>query len=556
MNKNDIVRLEITALTSEGNGVGRYEGMAVFVPYTAVGDVIECRIVKLKPNYAYGKIERLLFSSKDRIEPDCPSYFRCGGCVFRHISYDAELRAKEGFVRDSFRRIGGFELEPEPIIGCKDTYHYRNKVQLPVASDENGCFYGFFSQRSHRVIRIRNCLIQPEIFTDISDDIISYQNSHGLPAYDESTGRGLLRHIYLRKGEHSGEIMVVLVVSKSTDAYNELAHMLADKYKAIKTVCLNVNSERTNVILGSKDICLYGDGKISDCMCGMKLEISPHAFYQVNTPAAETVYSVAKDYAHLSEDETLLDLYCGIGTVGLSMADKIKKLVGVEVIEQAIVNARKNAELNGMASKAEFVCGDAGEISRAICKESEDSASKPSVHGININDKIDVLVVDPPRKGCDKTTLDAILDMSPERVVYISCNHATAARDAKYLCEQGYSLVRYRPCDMFPRTAHVETVCLLSKLNTKQHIEINLDMDELDLTDAEKKATYQEIKDYVLEHSGLKVSSLYIAQVKQKCGIIERENYNKPKSEDAKQPQCPPDKEKAIKEALKHFGMI
>lgn len=554
MNKNDIVRLEITALTSEGNGVGRYEGMAVFVPYTAVGDVIECRIVKLKPNYAYGKIERLLFSSKDRIEPDCPSYFRCGGCVFRHISYDAELRAKEGFVRDSFRRIGGFELDPEPIIGCKDTYHYRNKVQLPVASDENGCFYGFFSQRSHRVIRIRNCLIQPEIFTDISDDIISYQNSRGLPAYDESTGRGLLRHIYLRKGEHSGEIMVVLVVSKSTDAYNELAHMLADKYKAIKTVCLNVNSERTNVILGSKDICLYGDGKISDSMCGMKLEISPHAFYQVNTPAAETVYSVAKDYAHLSEDETLLDLYCGIGTVGLSMADKIKKLVGVEVIEQAIVNARKNAELNGMASKAEFVCGDAGEISQAICKESGDSASKPSVHGIN--DKIDVVVVDPPRKGCDKTTLDAILDMSPERVVYISCNHATAARDAKYLCEQGYSLVRYRPCDMFPRTAHVETVVLLGREFEKSREHVYLDYEPSKEIDLPGGATYSEIKQWIQAEYGLKVSSLYVAQVKQKHGIVERECYNKPKSENAKQPKCPPEKEAAIEAALKHFKMI
>ena len=555
MNKNDIVRLEITALTSEGNGVGRYEGMAVFVPYTAVGDVIECRIVKLKPNYAYGKIERLLFSSKDRIEPDCPSYFRCGGCVFRHISYDAELRAKEGFVRDSFRRIGGFELEPEPIIGCKDTYHYRNKVQLPVASDENGCFYGFFSQRSHRVIRIRNCLIQPEIFTDISDDIISYQNSRGLPAYDESTGRGLLRHIYLRKGEHSGEIMVVLVVSKSTDAYNELAHMLADKYKAIKTVCLNVNSERTNVILGSKDICLYGDGKISDCMCGMKLEISPHAFYQVNTPAAETVYSVAKDYAHLSEDETLLDLYCGIGTVGLSMADKIKKLVGVEVIEQAIVNARKNAELNGMASKAEFVCGDAGEISRAICKESGDSASKPSVHGIN--DKIDVVVVDPPRKGCDKTTLDAILDMSPERVVYISCNHATAARDAKYLCEQGYSLVRYRPCDMFPRTAHVETVVLLSKgeIDSKK-VRVEFSLEGMDMSGFQKGTTYEQIKAYVLKHTGLKVSSLYISQVKRKCGLDVGQNYNLSKKENAKVPKCPPEKEAAIMEALKYFRMI
>ncbi len=555
MNKNDIVRLEITALTSEGNGVGRYEGMAVFVPYTAVGDVIECRIVKLKPNYAYGKIERLLFSSKDRIEPDCPSYFRCGGCVFRHISYDAELRAKEGFVRDSFRRIGGFELEPEPIIGCKDTYHYRNKVQLPVASDENGCFYGFFSQRSHRVIRIRNCLIQPEIFTDISDDIISYQNSHGLPAYDESTGRGLLRHIYLRKGEHSGEIMVVLVVSKSTDAYNELAHMLADKYKAIKTVCLNVNSERTNVILGSKDICLYGDGKISDCMCGMKLEISPHAFYQVNTPAAETVYSVAKDYAHLSEDETLLDLYCGIGTVGLSMADKIKKLVGVEVIEQAIVNARKNAELNGMASKAEFVCGDAGEISRAICKESGDSASKPSMHGINY--KIDVVVVDPPRRGCDKTTLDAILDMSPERVVYISCNHATAARDAKYLCEQGYSLVRYRPCDMFPRTAHVETVVLLSKgeIDSKK-VRVEFSLEGMDMSGFQKGTTYEQIKAYVLKHTGLKVSSLYISQVKRKCGLDVGQNYNLSKKENAKVPKCPPEKEAAIMEALKYFRMI
>ena len=555
MNKNDIVRLEITALTSEGNGVGRYEGMAVFVPYTAVGDVIECRIVKLKPNYAYGKIERLLFSSKDRIEPDCPSYFRCGGCVFRHISYDAELRAKEGFVRDSFRRIGGFELDPEPIIGCKDTYHYRNKVQLPVASDENGCFYGFFSQRSHRVIRIRNCLIQPEIFTDISDDIISYQNSHGLPAYDESTGRGLLRHIYLRKGEHSGEIMVVLVVSKSTDAYNELAHMLADKYKAIKTVCLNVNSERTNVILGSKDICLFGDGKISDIMCGMKLEISPHAFYQVNTPAAETVYSVAKDYASLSEDETLLDLYCGIGTVGLSMADKIKKLVGVEVIEQAIVNARKNAELNGMASKAEFVCGDAGEISRAICKESGDSASKPSVHGIN--DKIDVVVVDPPRRGCDKTTLDAILDMSPERVVYISCNHATAARDAKYLCEQGYSLVRYRPCDMFPRTAHVEMVVLLSKgeIDSKK-VRVEFSLEGMDMSGFQKGTTYEQIKAYVLKHTGLKVSSLYISQVKRKCGLDVGQNYNLSKKENAKVPKCPPEKEAAIMEALKYFRMI
>ncbi|MBQ8623168.1 MAG: 23S rRNA (uracil(1939)-C(5))-methyltransferase RlmD [Oscillospiraceae bacterium] len=538
--KNDIVRLTVTALTNEGNGVGRYEGMAVFVPFTAVGDEIDCKILKVNKSVAYGKVEKLISSGDNRIVPDCPVYNKCGGCSFRHITYEAELEAKFGFVADCFKRLGGFNITLDPILPAKNETRYRNKAQLPVSDFEGKAKYGFFSPRSHRVIPFDDCLIQPNVFCQIADEVLAYHNRLGLKTYDEQSGRGLLRHIYIRMGHHSGEIMLTLVVTQNTSAYNALAEDLCTKYPQIKTVLLNVNPKNTNVILGEEEITLIGNGTINDTMCGNVISISSKSFYQVNTPAAEGVYQIAKEYADLKGNETLLDLYCGAGTVGISMADKVKKLIGVEIIPQAIENAKANAKANGVTN-AEFICGDAGTVAQTLAKRGE----RPNV-----------IVIDPPRKGCDNKTLDAIIEMSPERVVYISCNPATAARDCKYLCENGYTLKRIRPADMFPRTTHVETVCLLSKLNTKQHIEVDIHMDELDLTDAEKKATYGEIKDYVLEHTGLKVSSLYIAQVKQKCGIIERENYNKPKSEDAKQPQCPPDKEKAIKEALLHFGMI
>lgn len=455
MNKNDIVRLEITSLTPEGNGVGRADGMVVFVPLTAVGDVIDCKILKVCKSYSYGKIQEIISPSQDRITPDCDVYEKCGGCVFRHISYDAELKAKQGFVRDSFMRIGGFDIEPEPIIGCKDIYRYRNKVQLPVSDNGCGIFKGFFSQRSHRVIPVGDCKIQPQVFTSVCDEIIRYCNERNIEAYAESQNSGLLRHIYLRIGAKSGEIMLTLVVTKMTDAFDDLVHIIKAHYPEIKTILLNINPEKTNVILGSRYICLYGSGRISDVMCSNTVEISPQSFYQVNTPAAETVYRIAKEYAMLNGSETLVDLYCGIGTVGLSMADSVRRLIGVEVVPGAVEDARKNAVSNGYCN-AEFIQGDAGKIAAELKRRGE---------------RPDVIVVDPPRKGCDTMTLNAICSMSPERVVYISCNHATCARDAKYLCENGYRLEKYRPCDMFPRTGHVETVCLLSKTGVRQHIE-------------------------------------------------------------------------------------
>lgn len=449
MNKNDIIRLEINALTSEGNGVGRAEnGMAVFVPLTAVGDVIDCRIVKLLKSYAYGIIEKIIEPSHDRIDVDCKVYAKCGGCVFRHISYEAELRAKEGFVRDSFKRIGGFDLEPEPIVGCKGVDRYRNKSQLPVSSDGDKPYFGFFSQRSHRVVAFSDCLIQPEVFSAIAQRVTEYIDDERIPVYDESSGSGLVRHIYLRQGHTSGEIMLTLVVKKSVHCFDGLAKSIQNEFPQIKTVVLNINPDKTNVILGNKDICLSGEGYISDNMCDKRVRISPHSFYQVNTPAAEAVYRTASEYAALTGGETVLDLYCGIGTVGLSMADKAGKLIGVEVIPQAVEDAKLNAAANNLKN-TEYLCGDAGNISDLLAERGETP---------------DVIILDPPRKGCDSKTLDAVVKMNPKRVVYISCNHATAARDAALLYGRGYELVRYRPMDMFPRTGHVECVVLMSKV--------------------------------------------------------------------------------------------
>ena len=323
----------------------------------------------------------------------------------------------------------------------------------------------------------------------------------------------------------------------------ELCRALTAQFSDIATILINVNARNTNVILGSETHTLYGPGFIEDTLCGVPVQLGPLSFYQVNTLAAERLYGIAAEYAQLTPDDLLLDLYCGMGTISLSMADHCRELIGVEIVPEAIESAKANAARMGdaIAAKSRFFCADAGK-----------AASQLAAEGLHP----DVVMLDPPRKGCDEATLSAVVTMSPRRVVYVSCNPSTAARDAKWLEEHGYRAEKVQPVDLFPRTKHCETVCLLSKLHAKQHIEIDLSMDELDLTAAESKATYNEIRDYVWEHYQLKVSNLYIAQVKQKYGIIERENYNKPKSENAKQPKCPKEKEDAIVEALKHFQMI
>ena len=449
LKKNDIIRLEITDITNEGNGVGRYEGIAVFVPAVAVGDIIDCRIVKVKKAFCYGKAESFTRLSDTRITSDCPVSKHCGGCSFRHITYEEECRLKASFIENSFKRIGKLEPEYLPFVSCKDIDLYRNKAQYPVADDNGKAVCGFYARRSHRVVEYTKCRLQPVIFSEIVETIMKYVNEHNIPAYNEITLKGLIRHIYLRRGEHSGEIMVCLVVTdlKKAGVFDDLVAIVAAKFDSVKTILLNENPRNTNVILGDKIKVLYGDGMISDTMCGNKISISPLSFYQVNTRQAELLYAKAAEFAQLSQNSTLLDLYCGTGTIGLSMARQVKKLVGVEVVESAIENAKANALANGITN-AEFICGDAGEIAKVLFERGE----RPNV-----------IIADPARKGCDQASLEYMAKMSPDRIVMISCNHTTAARDCAILDELGYSCDRVVGFDLFPRTTSVETLILLNK---------------------------------------------------------------------------------------------
>ena len=450
MKKNDLYNIEITGMTAEGNGVGRADGIAVFVPHTAVGDVISCKIVKLAKSYAYGIIDRIITPSPDRIESGCEVSAKCGGCTFRHISYPAELEIKDRLVRDAFERIGGFtDIKFEEICGGEPD-HYRNKAQYPVAETDGKAVCGFYSKRSHRVIPFIACKLQPEIFGDIAGFCLEFINERKIPAYDEETGRGILRHIYIRRGFHSGEIMLCLVVKNESrkKEFSELAETARKKFPDISSVIMNVNPKNTNVILGEKNITLAGSGEISDILCGKKINLSPMSFYQVNTAQAERLYKCAMDHAALTGNETVLDLYCGAGTIGLAFSDKAGKIIGCEIVPEAVENAKRNAEINGVRN-AEFYCGDSGELAKKLADDGTVS---------------DIAVIDPPRKGCDILTLDSLVRMSPKRIVMISCNPATAARDAKYLSEHGYRIERARAFDLFPRTGHVETVVLMSKV--------------------------------------------------------------------------------------------
>lgn len=541
LEKNKHFTAEITDITSEGQGVCKVDGMAVFVPLTAVGDVIEGKIVKPHKSYAYGICERIVSMSPDRVENECPMYKKCGGCDFRHISYDAECRTKALIVENAFRRIAGLNPVFEQFITADTECRYRNKAQYPIAMVDGKAVCGFYAPRSHRLIPTMDCALQPEIFKEILEVVLDYINGRRLSVYSEDTNTGIIRHIYIRRGSYSGEIMVCIVARK--DISRQLVPLwkiLSEHFAEIKSFVMNINPDSTNVILGEKCITIGGNDTITDTMCGNKIEISPLSFYQINTIQAEKLYAKALDYASPNKNDIIADLYCGAGTIGLSMAHKTQKIVGIEIVSDAVDNARKNA-LNNNISNAEFYCGDAGNVFSELHK-----------NGCNP----DIIVIDPPRKGCSQDSLDVIIAALPKKIVMISCNPATAARDAKYLSDNGYTVEKVCGVDLFPRTKHVETVVLLSKLKSTHHIEVELKTDELDLTSAESKATYDEIKAYVKEHTGLSVSSLYIAQVKQKCGIIERENYNKAKSKDSRQSKCPKEKEEAIVEALKCFKMV
>lgn len=546
LQKNQILTLRIERLSSDGSGVAHSaDGEAVFVPGTAPGDEARVRIVKDCGRYAFGILDELLTPSPDRIPVDCPVAGPCGGCSLRHLDYAAELRAKQESVLDAFRRIGGLEVPVLDILPSPEVDRYRNKVQFPVGVDKNGApCIGFYAGRTHRIVPCPDCKLQPGVLNEIGNALCAFFAQQGIRPYDEQSSKGLVRHIFLRRGAHSGQIMVCLVCTRAKLPHAEqLCTALREQFPAISTILLNVNAKNTNVILGGENHILYGPGYIEDTLCGVPVRLGPLSFYQVNTLAAERLYGVAAQYAQLTPDDTLLDLYCGMGTIGLSMADQCRELIGVEIVPEAIESAKANAARMGetVAAKSRFFCADAGQAATQLAAE--------GLHP-------DIVMLDPPRKGCDEATLSAVVRMAPRRVVYVSCNPATAARDAAWLEKNGYHAEKVQPVDLFPRTKHVEAVLLLTKLNVERHIEVDVSMDELDVTAAESKATYNEIRDYVWEHYQLKVSNLYIAQVKQKYSIIERENYHKAKNENAKQPKCPKEKEDAIVEALKHFQMI
>ena len=547
LQKNQILTLRIERLSSDGSGVAHSpDGETVFVPGAAPGDEADVRIVKDCKRYAFGILDHLRTPSPDRIPVDCAVAGPCGGCSLRHLDYTAELRAKQENVTDAFRRIGGLDVPVLDICPSPEVDRYRNKVQFPVGLDKNGnpCI-GFYAGRTHRIVPCPDCKLQPGVLNDIGNALCRFFAENGIQPYNEETGRGLVRHIFLRRGAHSGQIMVCLVCTRPNFPHADaLCTRLREQFADIATILLNVNSKNTNVILGTETHTLYGPGYIEDTLCGVPVQLGPLSFYQVNTLAAERLYGIAAQYAQLTPDDLLLDLYCGMGTIGLSMVDHCRELVGVEIVPEAIESAKANAARMGdaVAAKSCFFCADAGQ-----------AATRLAAEGLHP----DVVMLDPPRKGCDEATLSAVVRMAPRRVVYVSCNPATAARDAAWLEQNGYHTEQVQPVDLFPRTKHCECVIALSKgeIDSKK-VRVEFSLEGMDTSGLQKGATYPEIKARVLEQTGLKVSSLYISQVKQKCGLEVRENHHKAKSENTKQPQCPPEKEAAIRDALKYFKMI
>ena len=570
--KNDVFQVQIEDMSDTGEGIGKTDGFTWFVKDAVIGDVVEARVMKTKKSYGFARLMQVLEPSACRVTPRCPSARQCGGCQLQAMSYEEQLKFKENKVRNNLSRIGGLtEIPMEPIIGMEEPWCYRNKAQFPFGKDKDGrIITGFYAGRTHAIIEQEDCLLGVEENQPILDCIRGFMEEYHIAPYEEESHKGLVRHVLIRKGFTTGELMVCLVLNgdvkklkapevlverlvklfaSAPDAVSEGDAVCAETVAAGKasvpashmvSISCSINQEKTNVIMGKEIVNLYGPGYITDYIGNVCYRISPLSFYQVNPVQTQKLYGTALEYAGLNGEETVWDLYCGIGTISLFLAQKAKKVYGVEIVPQAIDDARANARLNHFEN-VEFFVGKAEEVL-------PEQYEKNQVYA-------DTIVVDPPRKGCDSVCLDTIVKMAPKKVVYVSCDSATLARDVKYLGERGYKVERVRTVDMFPWSGHVETVCLLVLRNSVTHINIDVDVEEM-VQDKRGLATYGQIKDYVLEQSGLKVSSLYIAQVKQKHGIIERENYNKPKSEDARQPQCPPEKGRAITEALKHFGMI
>ena len=561
--KNDMVTLDIVDCGMNGEGIGKADGFTVFVKDAVIGDRITAKIMKAKKNYGYGRLMEILVPSPDRTEPVCPSARQCGGCQLQALSYRKQLAFKEEKVRGHLERIGGFtDLPMEPIIGMDEPFHYRNKAQFPIGRSRDGrIITGFYAGRTHSIIENRDCVLGIPQNREILDRVISYMEKYDVEPYDETSGKGLIRHVFTRCGYHTGELMACIVANGSSLPHQkELVESLRE-ISGMTSITLNINKKRSNVILGDKVKVLWGQEYITDKIGDISYQISPLSFYQVNPRQTWKLYSKALEYADLHGEETVWDLYCGIGTISLFLAKKAKSVRGVEIVPAAIENARSNARLNGIEN-AEFFVGKAEEVL-------PDYYDRYAKEHPGENARADVIVVDPPRKGCDETLLDTIVEMQPEKVVYVSCDSATLARDLKYLCERGYQVKKVCPVDMFPMTVHVETVVLLSHKKPDGHINVKVEFGEgegkVPLDNIAKRAesykpkervTYKMIKEYIEAKYGFKVHTAYIAEVKRDLGLP---MYDAPNAvEELKQPRKHPTAEKveSIKDALKYYKMI
>ena len=554
--KNDIVTLKIEDCGIDGEGIGKADGFTVFVKDAVIGDTVRAKIMKAKKNYGYGRLEEIITPSPDRVEPKCQFARQCGGCQLQALSYEKQLEFKTSKVRGHLERIGGFtDIPMEKILGMDQPFHYRNKAQFPVGKSKDGrIITGFYAGRTHSIIENRDCALGVTRNKEVLDRVIAHMEKFHIQPYDENTGKGVVRHVLIRYGFFTDEMMVCLIINGEKLPGEEALVKSLRQIPETVSVMVNVNKKRNNVILGEKVRLLWGQPYITDKIGEISYQISPLSFFQVNPYQTGRLYGKALEYAQLSGNETVWDLYCGIGTISLFLAQKAKMVRGVEIIPAAIENAKENARLNGF-DNTEFFVGKAEEV-------------LPEQFA-RTGERADVIVVDPPRKGCDETLLSTIIKMQPDRVVYVSCDSATLARDLKYLCERGYELKKVCPVDMFPNTVSVETVVLLSHKKPDGHINVKVEFGEgegkVPLDDIAKRAeeykpkervTYKMIKEYIEAKYGFKVHTAYIAEVKKDLGLP---MYDAPNAvEELKQPRKHPTAEKveAIKDALKHFEVI
>ena len=541
LKKNDNITLQIDNLGSEGQGIGRYNGFAVFVPYALPGEIVEAHIIKVAKNYAIGKLISITSTSPNRVEPQCSAFLKCGGCALQHLEYEEQLEFKRRQVADALERIGGFVgIHVEKTLGMPEPKRYRNKASFPFAETENGVELGFYAINSHRLIPVDDCMIQGKECMSAMRIVRIWANKYSIPAYDERTGNGILRNLMVRT-TGLGEIMVTVVTSGELPHADDLVSMLREGVSDLKAVVHNINPQNTNVILGGQYKTIWGSGYVTEHICGLRFDVSAASFLQVNTAQTELLYQSVMKLLNIRQDETVLDIYCGIGTITLLAAKRAEKVIGIEEVSQAVEDAVRNARKNAI-DNAMFICDSAEDVLPTLVAQ-----------GVSA----DCIILDPPRKGCHESVLRAITQSYAKRIAYVSCNPATLARDCKMLAAMGYEIKCVQPVDMFCETAHVETVVLLSKgeIDSKK-VRVEFSLEDMDMSGFQKGATYEQIKAYVLEHTGLKVSSLYISQIKRKCGLDVGQNYNLSKKEDAKVPKCPPEKEAAIRDALKYFQMI